>query len=196
MRYIGLGRRFVAWALDGLVCLVWVVLLGEYRTGDDVFEASWQGWRFVLAFLVFPLAYFVLFEWLASATPGKFVVGIRVRRAEGGRIRFGQSVGRNLARVVDALPYVIPYVVGAVAVTRSSTRQRLGDRWANTVVILLGTDRPEPESESERTLERTSDELPPAPAGRSWLDDGTSSPPSSRPTDDPGSRLPPPPPAP
>jgi uncharacterized RDD family membrane protein YckC len=183
MRYIGLGRRFVAWALDGLVCLVWVV-----------FEASWQGWRFVLAFLVFPLAYFVLFEWLASATPGKFVVGIRVRRVGGGRIGFGQSVGRNLARVIDALPYFIPYIVGAVAITRSPTRQRLGDRWADTVVILMGTDHVQPED--SRPPDRTFNDLPPVPVGRSWLGDGTSSPPSSPPSEDTGTMLPPPPPAP
>jgi hypothetical protein len=35
---------------------------------------------------------------------------------------------------------VIPYVVGAIAVSRSDTDQRLGDRWAKTVVVLVGTE--------------------------------------------------------
>jgi len=42
--------------------------------------------------------------------------------------------------VVDAFPYVIPYLVGGIAVIRSETKQRLGDRWAKTVVILVGTE--------------------------------------------------------
>ncbi len=57
------------------------------------------------------------------------------------RIGPGQSLVRNLARLIDALPYVIPYLVGAVVVSGSSTRQRLGDRWAKTVVIASGSER-------------------------------------------------------
>ena len=108
----------------------------------------------------------VLFEWLASATPGKFMVGIRVRKDTGGRIGFGQSLGRNAARLIDGLPYVIPYLVGGLVVLGSDTRQRLGDRWASTVVIAKGTDGagaiapPVPMSEEPWT-----GPLPPAPPG-------------------------------
>jgi uncharacterized RDD family membrane protein YckC len=190
MRTIGLSRRFVAWLLDVLIASLWIAALGEYRSGNGALEISWQGWRFVLGFLLLPLAYLILFEWLASATPGKFFVGIRVRRELGGRIGFGQAVGRNVARVVDAFPYVIPYLVGAIAISRSETKQRFGDRWAKTVVVLMGTDRPEddgfppvgrPGSTTMHATPGWVDQLPPSPSG--------SPPPGS-------SALPPPPPGP
>ena len=115
--------------------------MGDYEDGPG-FEVSWLGWRYVIAFLALPAAYLILFEWLASATPGKLVVGISVRtEQQGGRISLAQSVVRNLARAVDAIPYVIPYLVGAVVISGSPSRQRLGDRWAKTVVIAWGSER-------------------------------------------------------
>jgi uncharacterized RDD family membrane protein YckC len=141
MTYVGLGRRFVAWLLDLAIAGIWIAALGEYETGSSSFEARWTGWRFLVAWILLPALYYVLFEWLLSATPGKFVLGIRVRAASGGRIGFTQSLVRNVARLVDAFPYVIPYIVGAIAISSSPTKQRLGDRWGKTVVILWGTER-------------------------------------------------------
>ena len=140
MRYISVGRRFAALLLDWIILLVVAIPLAEIHSGNGSFEISWLGWRFALAWIAVPLTYVVLFEWLASATPGKFMVGIRVRKDTGGRIGFGQSLGRNAARLIDGLPYVIPYLVGGLVVLGSDTRQRLGDRWASTVVIAKGTD--------------------------------------------------------
>lgn len=164
MRYVGLGRRGVAWLIDWLIMSIPIASLGEYRTGGGAYEVSWQGWRFVVAFVLAPLVYLVLFEWLLAATPGKFTVGIRVRRMDGKRIGFGQSLGRNLARVIDGFPYLIPYVVGAVAVRRSSSRQRLGDRWAGTVVLLWGTENAD--GEVANAIPTPLSDLPPAPPGR------------------------------
>lgn len=177
MTYIGLGRRFVAWFIDLAIAGIWISALGEYERGPGTFEASWTGWRFVVAWIALPALYYVLFEWLLCATPGKFVLGIRVRAETGRRIGFTQSLVRNLARLVDALPYVIPYLVGAIAISRSPTKQRLGDRWGKTVVIQWGTERAVP---------------PPMPTLPQ--DVGSPASPTSAPTDRPA--IPPPPPAP
>ena len=160
-----IGRRSVAQVFDWAVWLLWIIPLGEYSNEDGLFEASWQGWRFALAWILLPAAYLVLSEWLLGATPGKLLVGIRVRRVEGGRIGFGQSVVRNLARLVDALVYVIPYLVGGIAVIRSPTRQRFGDRWAGTVVVLMGTDTARGGDTHLGTKESWSEGPPPAPVG-------------------------------
>ena len=140
MIYIGVGRRFVAWFVDILITgLAWVPF-AQVESGGGTFAISWRGWDFVLPGLI-TVAYFVLLEGLAGATVGKFVLGVRVRGLDGSRIGLGPALVRTLARVVDAFPYVIPYLVGGIVVSRSDTRQRLGDRWARTVVILMGTER-------------------------------------------------------
>jgi len=138
--YIGLGRRFVAWLVDVLVTgLAWMAF-AETESGDGTFTIRWEGMDAVWPVLI-TLAYFVVLERVFGATIGKLVVGIRVRLLDGSRIAWGPALVRNIARVVDALPYAIPYLVGAIALNRSDTKQRLGDRWAKTVVVLVGTDR-------------------------------------------------------
>jgi hypothetical protein len=46
------------------------------------------------------------------------------------------ALTRNLMRFVDAFPYVIPYLLGAYAVSNSPKMQRFGDRVAETMVVL------------------------------------------------------------
>lgn len=139
MRYIGSGRRFFALLIDTLITAIAWVPFAETESREGVTSISWQGPDFVVPALI-TLAYFVLLEGLTGATIGKAVLGIRVRRPDGSRIDLGAAVVRNLARAVDAFPYVIPYLAAAVAMSRSDSKQRLGDRWANTVVILVGTE--------------------------------------------------------
>jgi uncharacterized RDD family membrane protein YckC len=139
MTYIGLGRRFVAWVVDGLITgLAWLPF-AETSSVDGTYSIRWDGADFLIPLLI-TLAYFVLLEGAFGATVGKLVLGIRVRALDGTRIGFGAAAVRNVARVVDGFPYVIPYLVGAIAVSRSETDQRLGDRWAKTVVVLVGTE--------------------------------------------------------
>jgi uncharacterized RDD family membrane protein YckC len=178
MTYIGLGRRFVAWLIDALITgLAWVPF-AETTSGDGTYSIRWENSDFVFPLLI-TLAYFVVLEGAFGATIGKLVLGIRVRTPQGTRIGFGAAAIRNLARLVDALPYVIPYIVGAIAVSRSDTDQRLGDRWAKTVVVLVGT-------ESEATQESVQIPASPDPFGMPSPPPGAA-PPATDP-------LPPPPP--
>jgi hypothetical protein len=39
-------------------------------------------------------------------------------------------------RFLDAFPYVVPYLVGAVAISNSPKLQRWGDRTAETIVVV------------------------------------------------------------
>jgi uncharacterized RDD family membrane protein YckC len=111
----------------------------ETSSVDGTYSIRWDGIDFLIPLLI-TLAYFVLLEGAFGATVGKVVLGIRVRALDGTRIGFGAAAIRNLARVVDGFPYLIPYLVGAIAVSRSDIDQRLGDRWAKTVVVLVGTE--------------------------------------------------------
>jgi uncharacterized RDD family membrane protein YckC len=165
--YIGPGRRFFALLIDGLITgLAWIPF-AETESRDGVYSIRWEGLDFVIPLLI-TIAYFIVLEGAFGATPGKVVLGIRVRQPDGARIGFGASAIRNVARVVDGFPYVIPYLVGGIASLRSETKQRFGDRWGKTVVILVGTDAPVTEEPAPSTPDPFGLPSPPpgeAPAG-------------------------------
>jgi uncharacterized RDD family membrane protein YckC len=77
--------------------------------------------------------YFMLFEVLFAATPGKTIAGVRVVDRNGQRLSRRAAIVRNLIRPLDAWPLF--YGVGALSVVFSPLRQRLGDRAAGTVVV-------------------------------------------------------------
>jgi len=143
-RVAGLGSRFLAWLIDMLIIvgLLYVAL---------VMAAAWEAARegfgmavaLVLTFLV-QWGYFVLFEWLwHGQTPGKRVVGIRVIDLQGTGISFGQAALRNVLRVVDGLPLLIPdlvpvmYGIGFLVAACNSEQRRLGDLAAGTLVVFV-----------------------------------------------------------
>jgi uncharacterized RDD family membrane protein YckC len=139
MRYIDVGRRAAAQGIDAIICLLIIFPLGQTQVESGSVRFSIDGVPALVAALL-GLGYFVLLEWTVGGTFGKLLLGIRVRRPDGTRIGFAAALVRNVARVVDALPYFIPYLVAAVAVSRSTTCRRLGDRWAGTVVIAAGSE--------------------------------------------------------
>ncbi len=97
-----------------------------------------------LGFLAAPLSialtflavwgYHILFEIFHDGqTPGKRHFGIRVVTLDGQRIEFFPSMVRNLARIVDFLPF--GFVAGAVAMLATRHHQRIGDLFSRTMVI-------------------------------------------------------------
>jgi hypothetical protein len=86
----------------------------------------------------------VLFECVAGGTLGKLAVGIRVTDEQGNKPSFVKSLVRNILRIVDGFPYVIPNLVGFIVASTSDKKQRLGDKAAHTIVAK--TDKPKPAS--------------------------------------------------
>ena len=177
MTYVGVGRRFVAVFIDSVLLTVLSGPFADIRRGPGYFEIGWHGrqlfWPGLIAIL-----YYVLLEGIAGGTIGKFVTGIRVVNEDGTKLGWSSAVVRNVARVVDAFPYGLPYLVGAISVWVSPAKQRLGDRWANTVVVTKAS-----------VMQRGSMTYPPAVPG------GVPQPPAP-PAGAPGAVLPPPPPMP
>jgi uncharacterized RDD family membrane protein YckC len=81
--------------------------------------------------LVF-LAYLIVFEGLMGATPGKFVLGLRVKRVDGGACGFGPASIRNVLRIVDAIAV---YLVALIVALLTKKKQRVGDLAAHTIVV-------------------------------------------------------------
>ena len=134
MTYVGVGRRFVAIFVDSVLLLIMSGPFAEIRHGAGYWRIGWSGRHLFWPGLI-TIVYFVLLEGLAGATIGKFATGIRVVNEDGTKLDWPAAIVRNVARIVDAFPYVLPYLVGAISVWASPNQQRLGDRWANTVVV-------------------------------------------------------------
>jgi uncharacterized RDD family membrane protein YckC len=144
MVYVGNARRAAATAIDVLVAMLWIVPLVKYSTDVYTSEAgtTLTLHRFTLTWshapwaVLITLLYYIAMEAAFGATVGKFATGIRTVRADGTRLGLGPSAVRNLMRVVDGFPYLVPYLVGGVAVAKDrELRRRLGDRAASSVVI-------------------------------------------------------------
>jgi uncharacterized RDD family membrane protein YckC len=140
-RFAGLWPRFLALLVDfclfcavffpmtRLVKGVWIMRAADHRWNNDLFITD----PLCIAFLVLMLLYFVLFEWLMGATLGKWVVGLRVERAGGGKPGLIKALLRNVLRIVDGLPALSG--LGIVLIATSAERVRFGDRVAGTRVI-------------------------------------------------------------
>jgi uncharacterized RDD family membrane protein YckC len=93
----------------------------------------------VVVFVVL-FGYFMFFEIVWSGqTPGKRVLGIRVLRENGYPVRAGDSVVRNLIRVIDGPPFGA--VLGLTVMLFNTKARRLGDFAAGTLVVREGTRR-------------------------------------------------------
>ncbi len=125
MPYEGVAIRFVAVLIDSVILSI---------IGSIFSRGSSAGG---LAALIIGFLYFTLLEGYYGQTVGKMAVKIKVvREADGGPIDFSQAAVRTVLRVIDLIPYFIPYLLGAILIwSDDHRRQRLGDRIAHTVVI-------------------------------------------------------------
>jgi uncharacterized RDD family membrane protein YckC len=86
--------------------------------------------------LVIELLHFTLLLGHYGQTVGMMVVKIKVvREGDSSSIGYGAAFIRTILLIIDAIPYVIPYLLGAILIWTSDKKRRLGDRVAQTVVI-------------------------------------------------------------
>jgi uncharacterized RDD family membrane protein YckC len=149
-RVAGLGARFVAWLIDlGVIAVLLGLAFGVGMGWELMREGFGVGVALVATFVV-QWGYFVFFEWLwHGQTPGKQALGIRVIQWRGTAVTFPQAAVRNILRVVDGLPLLIPdivpvaYGVGFLAAACNRENRRLGDLAAGTLVVYV-ENRPRP----------------------------------------------------
>jgi uncharacterized RDD family membrane protein YckC len=143
-RVAGLGARFLAWLLDlGLILILLTVLLVLGSIWEQLRSGVGLAVMMVGSFVV-QWGYFLLFEWLwHGQTPGKQALGIRVIQTSGTAVTFTQAAVRNVLRVVDGLPLLLPdvmpvaYGVGFLAAACDRENRRLGDLAAGTLVVYV-----------------------------------------------------------
>jgi len=138
----GIGSRFLAIAVDTLiqilVLLVTILVLGLLGySGSLSAMGEYSNWILAaygaFVFVLF-YGYFAIFEILWSGqTPGKRYVGIRVIKDSGRPLTAGETIGRNLMRIIDQLP--VFYAVGILVALLNSQHKRLGDLLAGSILV-------------------------------------------------------------
>ena len=132
METAGVGPRALAIIIDTLILMVvgWALakVTGQTATAEG-FNVT--GAPALLLFLI-GLGYYVVMEATSGATVGKKAMGLKVVSASGGPIGWQASIIRNLLRIVDGFFF---YLVGAIVVWVSKSKQRLGDMAAKTLVV-------------------------------------------------------------
>jgi Predicted membrane protein/domain len=123
--YEGVPIRFVAILIDTIIIAIIAGIL------SIPFQSQLSGAVSLLIFLL----YFIVLEGAYGQTVGKMAVKIKVVKEDGSKIDYADAVVRNVLRLIDLIPYFIPYLLGAILIWTSDMKQRLGDRVAHTVVV-------------------------------------------------------------
>ncbi len=128
--------RFVAIFIDTLLVSFVVFPLLLLLNVDPLKPVvSIQTLSFCIAWTLAIIVYHTVLEGIWGVTLGKWLLQITVVAEDLSAIGVRQAFIRNVARVIDALPFVVPYLFGVILARASATKQRWGDRLAKTIVV-------------------------------------------------------------
>lgn len=143
--YQGVAIRFVAQLIDVVILGVVFWVLGFTGAGTITIDASTARVSInpffgllILLDVVIAFLYFTILEGHYGQTVGKMVVKIKVvKQADKSSISYLEAAVRTILRIIDLIPFLVPYLLAAILVWSSEEKQRLGDRVAQTVVVNL-----------------------------------------------------------
>lgn len=134
----GLTRRFLARLIDGVLVNIVAFLLAVFAFDRDYWFLTTGLFSGVLMF-----GYFVLFESTNGTTLGKRLLGLAVRGpGQAANPDLGQAAIRNAFTLLAVIPYLggllafAAYVVIAVTIKGSPTRQGKHDQWAGGTQVV------------------------------------------------------------
>ncbi len=148
----GPGARAYAFVIDWHIRLV--LALAWYVSGAAVYnrgpqltppgqaDTLWLGAILAPALVIYFLYHPVLETATRGRTPGKRMAGVRIAGRGGGAPTVGQSLIRNVFRLVDSLPAL--YGIGLVSTLVTRDQVRVGDLAAGTLLVYEHTGLPEP----------------------------------------------------
>ena len=160
------GKALAIDALIGLVAFIlFSILYGGISSTNGLFRIKISAPPLLMATVLW-LAYMTWMEAKRGASIGKRARGLHVVMEDGEPVSPEAALTRNLMRFLDAFPYVVPYLVGAYAISNSPKMQRFGDRVAETMVVVsspapdplhaglppLGSNPPRPKTHPTRRL--------------------------------------------
>lgn len=137
MNYAGLLTRGYAQILDYIVFCIIFFPITYLVKGTWLMTPEDHLWiifdPICGVFLIIIFAYFILLEGFFGFTVGKYLLKLRVRTMDNLSINLRQSLIRNFGRLIDGLPFF--HVIGIISIVKSGSNQRMGDKFAGTVVV-------------------------------------------------------------
>ena len=133
------GLRFLSGFIDlvVIIILLFVVMIAMLATG--IIEAGSNGEGDLLFFVIWAAASFSYGLFMEAShfqgTLGKILTGTVIVNKNGGRISFGQALGRNFGKW---LTYIVPFWIGYLMVFFTEKGQSLHDLMAGTLVYKKG----------------------------------------------------------
>lgn len=135
--YGGFWIRFLARFVDGLILGLVGMLIGGLGVVVMMSDPQNTGRNLLMQVVIqvvslaIGITYDVFFIRKYDATPGKMAVGLKLLRADGGKLTAGRIIGRYFAHIVSALPLAIGYIMVAF----DEQKRGLHDRLCDTRVI-------------------------------------------------------------
>ncbi len=131
MQAVGVGRRAVAVIIDGILLFIVFYVVALATGTANVQGFSMTGAPALISFLI-AFGYFIGMEGTKGATLGKMAMGLKVVKQDGSPMDWQAAIIRNLLRIIDGFAF---YLVGAIVVWVTKSKQRLGDLAAHTLVV-------------------------------------------------------------
>ncbi|MGZ4847577.1 MAG: RDD family protein [Halobacteriota archaeon] len=144
MPYQGVAIRFVALLIDliilGIISSILTLPFAasgiSVDTSTGVVTIGAAYYAAIALGIVIELLYFTLLLGRYGQSVGMMAVKIKVvNEADSSAITYGIAFIRTILLYIDAIPYIVPYLLGAILIWTSDKKQRLGDRVAHTVVV-------------------------------------------------------------
>jgi uncharacterized RDD family membrane protein YckC len=141
-RYAGFVTRLAAFVIDraivGLCAAVTVIAIDYVLNAFEInqllgfFEVAWQAMATLSAgvYVVLTITYDIGFWILAGQTPGKRVMGLRIVRSDGDRLRAGNAIRRQVGYVISGILFL-----GYLWILVDNRRQGFHDKLAGTIVV-------------------------------------------------------------
>ena len=131
MQGVGVFKRAIAVIIDAIILFIIFYVVALATGGTNMASYSMTSPSSLIS-LVIAFGYFIVLEATKGATLGKMAMGLKVVKQEGSAMDWKASIIRNLLRIIDGFFF---YLVGAIVVWVSKSKQRLGDMAAHTLVV-------------------------------------------------------------
>ncbi|NOT75012.1 MAG: RDD family protein [Cyclobacteriaceae bacterium] len=131
----GVGDRIVAYLIDGIIKVIFVLAIIAIYIGINQFES----WVWIIAAAIPVFLYHLLFEiFMNGQSPGKLIMRIKVIRLDGTPATVGDFLLRWIFAFIDL--HLIGGAVAVLCIAIGNKGQRLGDMVAGTTVVKVASD--------------------------------------------------------